>query len=177
MTRHQESPFTKSFKSSNNKSAALYEATNSDVKTTDFMLPIGLERQCQLLMLIRRGPSSIKRRISNLFLFQMEKLRPEEGNGSSKVCGRQHSTEGLPFGSVLINQYLIPEYPHLVKRRNQRSQPCILDRKGATDGAHPKGFMGGHFSLRKRHSRWYYVINANLTLLGKSDLKHINSCT
>lgn len=46
MTRHQESPFKKSVKTSN-KSTAFYKATNSDIKTTDFMLPIGLERQCQ----------------------------------------------------------------------------------------------------------------------------------
>lgn len=84
----------------------------------------------------------------------MEKLRPEEGNGSSKViqqvCGRQHSTQVLPFGSVFINQYVIPEYPHLVKRRKS-TEPCILEGKGATDGGDPKGFIcvgeGGTFLL------------------------------
>lgn len=64
MTRHQEYRFKKSFKTSNNKSTALYKAINSDVKTTNFMSPIGLEGQCQLLMLIRREPSSMERRIS-----------------------------------------------------------------------------------------------------------------
>lgn len=95
----------------------------------------------------------------------MEKLRPEEANGSSKViqqvCDRQHSMQVLAFGSVLINQYLIPKYPHLIKRRKS-TQPCILEGKGATDGGNPKGFIcvagggvggaGVHFSLRKKEA-------------------------
>lgn len=36
MTRHQESPFKKSVKTSN-KSTAFYKATNSDIKTTDYV--------------------------------------------------------------------------------------------------------------------------------------------
>lgn len=51
---------------------------------------------------------------------------------------------------LFINQYLIPEYPHLVKRRKS-TEPCILEGKGATDGGDPKGFIcvgeGGTFLL------------------------------
>lgn len=49
-----------------------------------------------------------------------ETLRPEEDKGLSKVTqqvsGRQR-TQVLPFGSVPINQNIIPEYSNLAKEK------------------------------------------------------------